>query len=49
MCYLFIDGYSADSCGFGVLVRGGELKVFLFHRLGCSPLPRLKRPPVLQD
>ena len=36
MCYLFIDGYSADSCGFGVLVRGGEPRVFLLCHLDCS-------------
>ena len=27
----FIDGCSAYSCDFGVLVRGGELRVFLCH------------------
>ena len=32
----FIDGCSADSCGFGVLVRGSELRVFLLHHLGQS-------------
>ena len=32
----FIDGYSADSCDFDVLVRGGELRVFLLHSLGHS-------------
>lgn len=33
----FIDGCSVDRCGFGVLVRGGELRVFLFYHLGRSP------------
>ena len=28
-----IDGHSADSSNFGVLVRGGVLRVFLLHRL----------------
>ena len=28
-----IDGCSANSCDFGVLVRGGELRVFLLHHL----------------
>ena len=31
---LFISGCPENSCGFGVLVRGGELKVFLLHHLG---------------
>ena len=34
----FIDGCSADSCGFGVLVRGGELRVFLLCHLGPNSL-----------
>ena len=29
----FTDACSAVSCDFGVLVRGGELRVFLLHRL----------------
>ena len=36
-CYVpvfFMDGSSADSCDFGVLVRGGEVKVFLLRHLG---------------
>ena len=35
----FLDGCSADGCDFGVLVRGGELRVFLLCRLGCSSPP----------
>ena len=25
-----MDGFSVDSCDFGVLMRGGELRAFLF-------------------
>ena len=32
----FIDGYSAESCDFGVLVRAGEPRVFLLCHLDCS-------------
>ena len=33
----FVDGFSADSCDFGVLPRGDELWVFLLCHLGFSP------------
>ena len=33
----FINVCSADSCNFGVLMRGGELRVFLLLHLGLSP------------
>lgn len=34
---LFIKGCSADTCDFGVLVRGGKLRVFrLRHLAGLS-------------
>ena len=29
----FIDGCLEDSCGFDVLMRGEEFKVFLLHHL----------------
>ena len=32
--WLFIDGCTANSCDFGVLVRGGELRVFVVCHLG---------------
>lgn len=35
--FFFVDGCSVDRCGFGVLVRGGELRVFLFYHPGRSP------------
>ena len=38
VCAFFFNGCSADSCDFGVLVRGGELKVFLLCHLAHFPL-----------
>ena len=32
----FIKGYSANSCDFGVPMKEGELRVFLFHCLGLQ-------------
>ena len=28
-----MDGFSVDSCDFGVLMRGVELRAFLLHHL----------------
>ena len=33
-----MDGFSADSCDFGVLMRGGELGAFLLHHLARAPV-----------
>ena len=33
-----MDGCSGGGCDFGALVRGCELRVFLLHRLGRSPV-----------
>ena len=33
-----MDGFSADSCDFGVLRRRGELRAFLPHHLVQSPV-----------
>lgn len=35
--FCFINVCSADSCNFGVLMRGGALRVFLLLHLGHSP------------
>ena len=35
----FNHGCSADGCDFGVLIRGGELRVLLLRHLDHSPLP----------
>ena len=34
----FIDGCCSANCDFGVLMRGGELRVLLLYHLGRSPL-----------
>ena len=36
--FFLIDGCSADSCDFGVLVKAGEFWVLLLCHLGCYPL-----------
>ena len=33
-----MDGFSADSCDFGVLMRGGEPRAFLLHHLAWAPV-----------
>ena len=38
---LFLIGCSAISCNFGVLVRGGKLKVLLLHHLVSSHKPNI--------
>ena len=40
----FVDSCSADSCDFRVLVRGGELKIFLLCHLGQSPKQFISLP-----
>ena len=35
--FFFISGCPADSCDFGVLMRGGELRVFLSDLLAAGP------------
>ena len=36
--FFLINGCSADSCDFGVLVKAGEFWVLLLCHLGCPPL-----------
>ena len=43
-----ISGCSADSCDFGVLMRGGELRALLLHHLGYSLRGHvLKHSPII--
>ena len=34
--FFLIDGYSGNSCNFGVLMRGGEIRAFLLCQFGHS-------------